>query len=34
MPEIYEIAPDLNIAEWVQGEPSNISEQKGNLLVI
>ena len=34
MPQIDEIAPDLNIAEWVQGEPSNISEQKGKLLII
>ncbi len=34
MPQIDEIAPDLNIAEWIQGEPSNISEQKGKLLVI
>ena len=34
MPQIYEIAPDLNIAEWVQGEASNIIEQKGKILII
>ena len=34
MPQIDGIAPDLDIAEWVQGEPSNIREQKGKLLVI
>ena len=29
-----ELAPDLQIEEWVQGEPSNISEQKGKIVVI
>ena len=34
MPQIDQLAPDLNIAEWAQGEPSNISEQRGKIVVI
>lgn len=34
MPQISELAPDLNIAEWVQGEPSNISMERGKIIVI
>ena len=34
MPQIDEFAPDLSVAEWVQGEPSNISAQKGRIVVI
>ena len=34
MPQIDQLAPDLNVAEWVQGKPSNISEQKGKIVII
>ncbi len=34
MPQINEPAPDLCIAEWVQGEASNVSQEKGNNIVI
>jgi len=34
MPQISELAPDLNIGEWVQGEPSNISRERGKIIVI
>lgn len=34
MPQINEPAPDLDIAEWVQGKPSNISQEKGKNIVI
>lgn len=34
MPQINELAPDLEIAEWVQGEPSNISLQKGKIIIV
>ena len=34
MPQINEPAPDLEIAEWVQGKPSNISQEKGRNIVI
>lgn len=34
MPQINDPAPDLNIAEWVQGQPSNISQQPGKIIVI
>ena len=34
MPQINEPVPDLDIAEWVQGEPSNISQEKGINIVI
>jgi len=34
MPQINEPAPDLDIAEWVQGKPSNISQEKGRNIVI
>ena len=34
MPQINEPAPDLNIAEWVQGKSSNISQEKGKNIAI
>ena len=34
MPQIDELAPDLRVAEWLQGEPSNISEQKRKVVII
>jgi len=34
MPQINEPASDLDIAEWVQGKPSNISQEKGKNIVI
>ena len=34
MPQINELAPDLEVAEWVQGEPSNISRQKGKIVIV
>ena len=34
MPQINEPAPDLDIAEWVQGKPSNISQEKGKNIAI
>jgi hypothetical protein len=34
MSQINELAPDLVIKEWVQGEPSNISLQKGKVIIV
>jgi hypothetical protein len=34
MPKINELAPDLEVAEWVQGEPTNISLQKGKVIIV
>jgi hypothetical protein len=34
MPQINELAPDLVVTEWVQGEPSNISLQKGKVIIV
>ena len=34
MQQINEVAPDLDVAEWVQGEPSNISQQKGKIIIV
>ena len=34
MPQINELAPDLEIKEWVQGEPSNISREKGKIIIV
>jgi hypothetical protein len=34
MSKINELAPDLEVAEWVQGEPTNISLQKGNVIIV
>ena len=34
MQKINEVAPDLDVAEWVQGEPSNISQQKGKIIIV
>jgi hypothetical protein len=34
MPQINELAPDLDVSEWVQGEPSNFSQQKGKIIIV
>jgi len=34
MPQINELAPDLQVAEWFQGDPSNISRERGKIIVI
>jgi hypothetical protein len=34
MPQINELAPDLEVTEWVQGEPSNICMQKGKVIIV
>jgi hypothetical protein len=34
MPQINELASDLEVTEWVQGEPSNISLQKGKVIIV
>jgi hypothetical protein len=34
MSQINELAPDLEVTEWVQGEPSNISLQKGKVIIL
>jgi hypothetical protein len=34
MPQINALAPDLEVAEWVQGEPSNISREKGKVIIV
>ena len=34
MSQINEIAPDIEVAEWVQGEPSNISREKGKIIIV
>jgi len=34
MPQINEPAPELDIAEWVQGVPSNIAKEKGKNIAI
>ena len=34
MLQINKPAPDLNVAEWVQGKPSNIRKEKGKVIVI
>ena len=34
MQKINEVAPDLDVAEWVQGEASNISQQKGKIIIV
>ena len=34
MPQINELAPDLEVAEWVQGEASNISRQRGKIIIV
>jgi hypothetical protein len=34
MSQINELAPDLEVTEWVQGEPSNISLQKGKVIIV
>lgn len=34
MPQINELAPDLNVAEWVQGKATNISKERGKIIII
>jgi hypothetical protein len=34
MPQINELAPDLEVAEWVQGVSSNISLEKGKVIIV
>jgi hypothetical protein len=34
MPQINELAPDLEVSKWVQGEPSNICLQKGKVIIV
>jgi hypothetical protein len=34
MSKINELAPDLEVTKWVQGEPSNISLQKGKIIIV
>ena len=34
MQQINEVAPDLDVEEWIQGEPSNISQQKGKIIIV
>jgi hypothetical protein len=34
MPQINELAPDLEVTEWIQGEPSNICLQKGKVIIV
>lgn len=34
MPAVNQPAPNLQIAEWVQGDPTNIDQQRGRVLLI
>jgi hypothetical protein len=34
MPQTNDLAPDLEVMEWVQGESSNISLQKGKVIIV
>jgi len=34
MPAVNEPAPNLHVAEWVQGDPSNVDEELGNVILI
>jgi len=34
MPQVNEPAPNLFVDEWVQGEPSDIDREQGNVLLI
>ena len=34
MPAVNELAPNLQVAEWVQGDPSNIDQQRGQVILI
>ena len=34
MPAVNESAPNLQVAEWVQGDPSNIDQQLGQVILI
>jgi len=34
MPAVNEPAPNLQVAEWVQGDPSNIDQQRGKVILI
>ena len=33
-PKINQLAPNLEIKQWVQGSPSNVDQEKGNVLLI
>ena len=34
MPAVNELAPNLDIAAWVQGDPSNIDQEQGKVILI
>ena len=34
MPAVNESAPNLHVAEWVQGDPSNIDQERGRVILI
>jgi len=34
MPAVNEPAPNLQVAEWVQGDPSNIDQERGQVILI
>jgi hypothetical protein len=34
MPAVNEQAPNLQVAEWVQGDPSNIDQERGRVILI
>ena len=34
MPEVNQPAPNLEVAEWVQGDPSNIDQERGKVILI
>jgi hypothetical protein len=34
MPAVDESAPNIQVAEWVQGDPSNIDQQRGQVILI
>ena len=34
MPAVNEPAPNLQVAEWVQGDPSNIDQERGRVILI
>lgn len=34
MPVVNQPAPNLEVAEWVQGDPSNIDQQRGKVILI
>ena len=34
MPEVNQPAPNLHVGEWVQGEPSNVDQERGKVILI